>query len=35
MVTTANFGFLRAHDPTLADLGGLAGRNFRDAPNRA
>jgi type I restriction enzyme, R subunit len=33
MVTTANFGFLRAHDATLAGLGGLAERYFRDDPS--
>jgi type I restriction enzyme R subunit len=33
MVTTANFGFLRGHDPTLAGLGGLAERYFRDDPS--
>lgn len=33
MVTTANFGFLRAHDATLAGLGGLAERYFREDPS--
>ncbi|GEO19177.1 hypothetical protein [Microvirga aerophila] len=32
MVTTANFGFLGAHDVNLAILGGLAERYFRDDP---
>jgi len=32
MVTTANFGFLRVHDPNLVSLGGLAERYFRDDP---
>src|SRR3954471_22533777 len=35
MVTTANFDFLRAHDPTLVRLGGLAERYFRDDPATA
>ena len=35
MVTTANFEFLRAHDPTLVQLGGLAERYFRDDPSTA
>jgi type I restriction enzyme, R subunit len=32
MVTSANFSFLGAHDPNLANLGGLAERYFRDDP---
>src|SRR5215217_4531817 len=35
MVTTANFDFLRTHDPTLVQLGGLAERYFRDDPATA
>ena len=34
-VTTANFDFLRAHDPNLVRLGGLAERYFRDDPSTA
>src|SRR5215211_7910326 len=30
-----NFDFLRAHDPTLVQLGGLAERYFRDDPSTA
>ncbi len=32
---TANFGFLDAHDPQLAMLGGLAERYFREDPSTA
>ena len=32
MTKTANFGFLIVHDATLANLGGLAERYFRDDP---
>src|SRR4051812_41571797 len=35
MVKTANFDFLRTHDPTLVQLGGLAERYFRDVPATA
>src|SRR5215212_1232950 len=35
MVTTANFDFLRVHDPTLVRLGALAERYFRDDPATA
>src|SRR3954454_17042960 len=35
MVTTANFDFLRAHDPNLVTLGRLAERYFRDDPSTA
>ena len=32
MIKTANFGFLAVHDSTLAMLGGLAERYFREDP---
>jgi hypothetical protein len=31
-IRTANFAFLGVHDPNLTNLGGLAGRYFRDDP---
>ena len=34
-VATANFDFLRPHDPNLVRLGGLAERYFRDDPSTA
>lgn len=33
VVQSANFGFLRAHDPQLVRLGALAERYFREDPN--
>ena len=35
MIASANFQFLGVHDPSLATLGGLAERYFRDDPSTA
>jgi type I restriction enzyme R subunit len=32
MTTSANFGFLKGHDPNLVTFGGLAERYFREDP---